>query len=75
MNFISKLIDKKISERIDEIIDSIIEFKPDGSYIIVLPDSMDKEIVDELVRGLDSLSTSANILVIQASGIKLIDLS
>lgn len=75
MNFLNKLIDKKISERIDEIIDSIVELKPNGSYIIVLPDTMDQEIVDELVQGLDSLSTTANILVIQAGGIKIIDLS
>lgn len=72
---VAEIVDKKISERINEIIDSIIELNPDGSYIIVLPDDIDKDIVNELVNAFESINTSSNILVVQASGIKIIDLS
>jgi len=71
MKILDDIIDKRISQHISRIIDSIIELDPDKSYILVIPESIPAEMLNEF----EEINTNVNILVIRADDVKLITLS
>jgi len=55
-----------------KIVDSVVELRPDGSYILVVPESIPEGMLEKEMAG---MNIDTNLLVIRADGVKIITLT